>query len=145
LKMIDVKNIEIGDNFYYLDTGSPHYVAFRDNIKSINVLNVAREIRYNSRFNDEGTNVNFVEIIKDTIFVRTYERGVENETLSCGTGAVASAICVQIKMNVDSNKLEINTLGGLLKVEFKKNPNNEFNNIWLSGEAKFVFKGNIRV
>ena len=97
LKMKDVQNIEEGDGYYFLDTGSPNYVSFVEDVNKIDVYSEGRKIRFNKKFGAKGTNVNFVTVNKDRIFVRTYERGVENETLSCGTGVVASAICASLK------------------------------------------------
>ena len=89
--------------------------------------------------------MNFVEIINDELFVRTYERGVGNETLSCGTGVTASAICASIKMNTDKSSWDIKTLGGNLNVRFKKAGDQSFTDIWLTGPATFVFKGEIDI
>lgn len=138
LKMNDVFDVEQNENFYFLDTGSPHYVCFEQNVKSKDIVKEAREIRYNARFKAEGTNVNFVEIInQQEIFVRTYERGVEDETLSCGTGVTACALVGFFK-ELD-NPLTINTLGGILKVSFEKKADS-FTNIFLIGKAEKVFE-----
>jgi diaminopimelate epimerase len=138
LKMNDVIEVEQNENFYFLDTGSPHYVCFDKEIKEKDVVKEGKAIRYNGRFAAEGTNVNFVEVMtKDEIFVRTYERGVEDETLSCGTGVTACALVSSLK-NL-SNPLTINTLGGELKVSFEKEAN-KFKNIFLIGKAEKVFE-----
>ena len=138
LQMTDVQEIKCFDDGYFLDTGSPHFVKFVDNVCTINVLEEGKKIRYDSRF-EHGTNVNFVEIQgKNTIFVRTFERGVEDETLSCGTGVTASAL-VFASLNPELQDVIIKTLGGKFSVNF--NRNNKFSHIFLQGETCFVFKG----
>jgi diaminopimelate epimerase len=141
--MQDVSKVNKVNNNYYLNTGSPHYVLLKDEIDKIDVINRGREIRYSGEFKPEGTNVNFVEIKHDELYVRTYERGVENETLSCGTGVTASAISASIHTNTDKNSFNIITKGGNLHVSFEKIDNNSFKNIWLTGPAIFVFQGEI--
>jgi len=145
LKMLDVLMVSKANEGYFLNTGSPHFVCFKDNIEEINVYNRGKEIRYSQEFMPEGANVNFVQILEDEIFVRTYERGVENETLSCGTGVTASAICTSIHTNSDKNSYQVKTLGGKLKVEFTKEDSKKYTNIWLSGPATFVFEGEISI
>jgi diaminopimelate epimerase len=142
LKMLDVNKIEVYDDFYFINTGSPHYVKFINNINNFDVYNKGKKIRYDKKFILTGTNVDFVEIIKNAIFVRTYERGVENETLSCGTGVIASALATAIKTGSNNDFFNIQTKGGNLKVSFKKY-NNSFTDIWLEGPVSFVFKGEI--
>ncbi|MFP4023322.1 MAG: diaminopimelate epimerase [Thiohalospira sp.] len=141
LQMQDVKNILKIDNNYFVDTGSPHYVIFTRNVKDIDVFKEGKIIRNSNHFAPKGTNVNYAEINDQKLFVRTYERGVENETLSCGTGVTATAICASIEQNSAKNSYNIITLGGELNVTFQKQANNSFTNIWLTGPAKFVFKG----
>lgn len=143
LEMQNVSNVNKVNNNYYLNTGSPHYVLFSDNIDKIDVVNRGREIRYSGEFKPEGTNVNFVEIKHDELYVRTYERGVENETWSCGTGVTASAISASIHTKTDKSSYRIITKGGTLHVSFEKIDKNSFKNIWLTGPATFVFKGEI--
>lgn len=143
LKMSDVNQIEIGDKFFFLDTGSPHYVSHAPQIDNINLVKTGREIRNSDQFKPDGTNVNFVEEISDNhIKVRTYERGVEDETYSCGTGVVASAISTYVKNN-KSSSFHIDVKGGKLEVNFEGNKKDGFKNIWLIGSATFVFKGQI--
>ncbi len=146
LKMKDVDEIEAAADFSFLNTGSPHYVAFVKNITAFNVFEEGKKIRYNSRFKTEGTNVNFIEKQGEELFVRTYERGVEDETYSCGTGVTAAALVAAIN-NVSSgtNYCNINTLGGKLKVKFNNHNNKSFTDVWLEGSATFVFKGEIKI
>lgn len=145
LQMKDVNDIRMVNTNYYLNTGSPHYVIFRENIKDIDVFKRGREIRYSAEFDPEGTNVNFVEFQVDKIVVRTYERGVENETLSCGTGVTASAICASLYSKSKKSSYDIITAGGKLNVSFKKQDKNNFTDVWLTGPAVFVFKGEIDI
>ena len=143
--MQDVTNINIVNGNYFLNTGSPHYVTFKDNVKEIDVYNRGKEIRNSNEFAPDGTNVNFVEFQGDKIFVRTYERGVENETLSCGTGVTASAIAASLYEDSDKNSYNIITLGGNLHVSFVKENMNTFKDIWLSGPATWVYSGEINI
>jgi len=146
LKMTDVKNIEAGTDFFFMNTGSPHYVKHTSNVVALNVFEEGRKIRNSDRFKEEGTNVNFIERFDDYLFVRTYERGVENETLSCGTGVTASALAAAcIGMSTSKNNCIVKTPGGNLNVKFDKVLENTFYNIWLEGAAQFVFKGSIEV
>ena len=142
IKMIKVSNIDEAHNGCLLDTGSPHFVKFCSSVNNINVFDSGRELRNNKEISEDGVNVNFTEIIDNTsIKVRTYERGVENETLSCGTGVIASALSAHSKGLVDSNRIKISTLGGELFVSFDFK--NVYDNIWLEGPAIEVFKGQI--
>lgn len=140
LKMSDVLEVEEGDDYYYLNTGSPHYVSFTDDVAQLSLVEDARKIRYNSRFKLEGTNVNYVASLNDGIKVRTYERGVEDETLSCGTGVTACAIASFLKINNDQDQWTVETEGGELEVSFDV-VNTSFTNIWLTGKAVLVYKG----
>ncbi len=143
LGLKDVKNIiETGDG-YLMNTGSPHFVTFVKDIDRINVNAEGKIIRYNKGLSKEGVNVNFVEISGEKIFIRTYERGVEEETLSCGTGSVAAAIAVCIKYGLKNNKFELNAPRGKLVVSFVKKDDNSFHEIFLEGTAVFVFEGTI--
>ena len=142
VQMCDVKNIEIHEEFIYLDTGSPHVVINKLDVDNLNVVEEGRKIRFNDRFKDTGTNVNFIERDFDVLKVRTYERGVEDETLSCGTGVTASAIASGV--NGRENACKIITPGGELFVTFTKE-NNSASNVWLQGPAVFVFAGEIEV
>ena len=143
IKMIDVFEVEVRDKYVYLDTGSPHYVQFVKDLKNYPVFEQGKSIRYNERFKQNGTNVNFVEILGSSCMVRTYERGVENETFACGTGVTAVAIAAHAnKKNLD-NPLSVSVLGGVLKVSFEE-VNGIYKNVWLTGHAKQVFKGSIK-
>lgn len=145
LQMIDVKEVIIQNQDYILNTGSPHYVRFVENITDFPVVATAREIRYNDTFSKEGINVNFAEIIdENTVFVRTYERGVEDETLACGTGVTAVALSIAHKKNIPDGITHIQTLGGNLSVSWHKQ-GAIYTHIFLQGEAKFVFKGKIKL
>lgn len=145
LKMQDVATVEHHSSYALLNTGSPHFVKFANNVEDIDVVQTGREIRYSKQFEKEGINVNFVETIdEDGIFVRTYERGVEDETMSCGTGVTAAAL-----MNAHNdrgfNRVEVKTPGGNLSVEFNKIDDDHFESIWLCGPASLVYKGEIEV
>ena len=142
LKMKDVVVDEITDDYFFIHTGSPHYVTFAEGVEHLDVITEGKKIRYNTRFANEGTNVDFVEIRKDHLFVRSYERGVEDETLSCGTGVTASALAYAIKYPSKNTSAEILTKGGNLKVYYKQS-GNSFTDIWLEGPVEFVFEGEI--
>lgn len=146
LKMNNVDGIEVGNDYFFLNTGSPHYVVFNNNVNELDVVAEGRKIRYNNHFKKEGTNVNFVQKTDDGILVRTYERGVEDETLSCGTGVTACSIVASLKnISTQSNLCKVKTPGGNLIVHFKKQNENSFSDIWLEGAATFVFKGEIKI
>lgn len=144
LKMKDVDHIETHFSGFVLDTGSPHYVKPESDLINLDVVKEGREIRYSDTYKKNGINVNFVEQKDHSIFVRTYERGVEDETLSCGTGVTAAAL-VYVHNDNGFNRVEVETPGGHLAVEFDKTGENKFENIWLCGPADFVFKGTIDV
>lgn len=143
LKMKDVDTIINFHGDYILNTGSPHFVKSTPDVMNKNVYEEGYAIRNSDDFKEEGINVNFVESIgDDRIIVRTFERGVENETLSCGTGVTASAL-VFAHNESGFNRIEVITLGGRLAVEFDKKGDTLFENIWLCGPATFVFEGKI--
>jgi diaminopimelate epimerase len=145
LKMKDVTGVKDSLNHFVLDTGSPHYVKHTGDVMNIDVVNEGRAIRNSKDFAQEGINVNFVETLdEDRIYVRTYERGVEDETLSCGTGVTASAL-ISAHNDNGFNRVEVKTSGGKLSVEFEKINDNHFVNIWLCGPAEMVFKGEINL
>lgn len=143
LKMSDVNKVETGNDYFFIDTGSPHYIKFVNDPDIINVVEEGRKIRYNERFSNAGTNVNFITYNNNTLFIRTYERGVEDETLSCGTGAVAAVLATAYKgLLANKTHCMLSTKGGMLTVHFEK-INNGFENIFLEGPATFVFDGEI--
>ncbi|PKF73468.1 diaminopimelate epimerase [Chryseobacterium sp. PMSZPI] len=143
LKMINVDTISHDGNDFVLNTGSPHYVKYVEHLEDFNVYTEGHGIRNSENYKEKGINVNFVEKnAADEIFVRTYERGVEDETYSCGTGVTASALTFLQKDNLTSVKVK--TLGGNLKVYAEKN-GNSFRNIWLEGPAKQVFRGKVDI
>lgn len=144
LKMTDVTDIKADGSNFILNTGSPHYVIFKANIDDIDIVPEARKIRYSAQF-PKGINVNFVEITgNQTIKVRTYERGVEDETYSCGTGVVASSLCFALLTQTSNNIVDVITKGGHLSVQFEKSAEG-FNNIYLHGKAVKVFEGTIQI
>ena len=147
IKMEMNVNSDIVSNSYgtWLDTGSPHLVIEKDDIDKLDVNNEGRLIRYNDFYKKEGVNVNFIEKISDDQFkIRTYERGVENETLACGTGSTASAICMNFLGRTKSGKITMKCKGGDLNVQF--NPSNKgYEEISITGPAKLVFDGRIKV
>ena len=142
LQMIDVSVVEKFEEYTFLDTGSPHHVELVSDIKHLDVKAKGSAIRYSDLYKDKGgSNINFVEQISDDSFVmRTYERGVEDETLSCGTGATAVAIAMFDKGLTKSNTINLKVEGGFLTVSFK-NTNDNFEDVFLKGPAKQVFKG----
>lgn len=143
LKMSDVHGIKWQDGNAILNTGSPHYIAFMNNIEEMDVFNEGRKIRYNDVFKAEGINVNFVQKSDNQIRIRTYERGVEDETLSCGTGATASAIASRTTLG--KHVVPVQVQGGMLSIDFTRTSESACENIWLTGPAKFVFKGEINL
>lgn len=145
LKMKDVLKIEDYHGDSIVDTGSPHYVKMVSVITDYDVVGEGRAIRNSGHFVKEGINVNFVQQKDDDeIIVRTYERGVEDETYSCGTGVAACAIvCYHNEMGF--NDVIVYTKGGKLSVEFDKHSNHQFDNIWLCGPAEKVFEGEVEI
>jgi diaminopimelate epimerase len=140
LKMKDVHTVLQKDNHFVLNTGSPHYIKFVDDVMHYDVSGEGRRIRNSASYAAEGINVNFVEQAHKRIIVRTYERGVEAETLSCGTGVTAAAL-VSAHNERGFNSIDIQTPGGNLCVEFDKLGDEDFENIWLCGPATLVFQG----
>ena len=145
LKMQNVSDVRNYHGDYILNTGSPHYVKVITDIMMLDVVKKGKEIRYSKEFEKEGINVNFVERMHedDHILVRTYERGVEDETYSCGTGVTAAAIVCFHNEN-GFNQVEVKTLGGNLSVEFDRIDDDHYENIWLCGPAELVFEGTIK-
>lgn len=148
LKMRDVTGMKNIGHDLFIHTGSPHYIRFEKTLRDSPIFEEGRKIRYSEAFKPGGTNVNFVEILPDNnLFVRTYERGVENETLSCGTGVTAAALAATTRGF--SSPIKIKTLGGELSVEFKTSHSGEsstsFTDIYLIGPAKRVFDGTLEL
>jgi diaminopimelate epimerase len=158
LKMNNVQKVQHLKEDLFINTGSPHYIKFITSIEDYPVYQEGKTIRYSDAYKPGGTNVNFVELLaENAIFVRTYERGVENETLSCGTGVTAAALAASYKGY--SSPVQIGTVGGQLSVEFKSGqtgPENgssasqsgqqdTFTDIFLVGPAKLVFEGDLEL
>lgn len=125
-----------------VNTGSPHLVRFVPEVAKVDVVREGRRIRSSKKFAPEGVNVDFVEVARDMLHVRTYERGVENETLSCGTGVTAAALVAACKFTPVRGSYLIQTPGGQLKVSFNQH-RNTFADVWLEGPVKMVFEGTI--
>ena len=145
LLMKDVDSIEKrSDNEFVLNTGSPHYVVFSDvDIDSLDIVGLAKKIRYNDEFAKEGINVNFVNIISENeLKVRTYERGVEDETYSCGTGVTASVLAYSQRNSISGKPINVQTLGGILSVKYTPNEQT-FKQVYLQGPALRVFEGEL--
>ncbi len=147
LKMSDVSNFEKLEKDYVIHTGSPHYIQFVSDLNSKNIVDFGKEIRYSDRFKNEGINVNLTEVLeKNQLMVLTYERGVEDETLSCGTGVTACVLAYGIENNLQGqNTVYVKVKGGDLSVSFNSKGEGEFDSIYLIGPATFVFKGEINV
>jgi diaminopimelate epimerase len=143
VKMKDVEDILFVKQDFFLDTGSPHYVCFVNNLKDWDVVGEGRKIRYSSQYKEKGVNVNFVKPSQEGLKVCTYERGVENETLSCGTGVTAAALAFAKRENLmGHSEVQVSTKGGSLAVFFEFD-GLRFSNIWLKGPVQFVYEGYI--
>ena len=143
LQMQNVAEVELHKNHVFLDTGSPHHVEMRTDLDTLNIQEEGSRIRYGAPYNEAGSNVNFVQKIDDSAFaVRTYERGVEGETFSCGTGVTAVGIAMNQLGETDQELLTLKTKGGDLKVSFQKAADG-FKDVWLIGPAQLVFKGEL--
>lgn len=144
LLMGDVAGVDEKGSDSFVNTGSPHHVRFVEDVQNYPIFTEGKKVRYDQMYAPAGTNVNFVQKLgENEIFVRTYERGVEDETLSCGTGVTAAAIA--FGKNLPSATIKIKTLGGQLSVKFKASENGAFREVWLIGPAKQVFAGKISV
>lgn len=142
LKMKDVGEVRtIGDDTFETNTGSPHYIKYVEDIDKENVVDFGKSVRYSDTYKTEGINVNLAEqLAPDKIKVYTYERGVEDETLSCGTGVTAAALSFAVKNKLEGNQhITVQTKGGQLEIRFNKSAS--FSNIWLIGPAVEVFEG----
>ncbi len=144
LKMNDVMQVSAYEHDYILNTGSPHYVSFKENVTHLNVRKAGFQIRHSGPFAQEGINVNFAHVSTDGIYVRTYERGVEDETYSCGTGVVAAAIVHGITNEEAKQSIKVKTLGGDLNVSFTK-AENRYTDVHLRGPATRVYEGVLEV
>jgi diaminopimelate epimerase len=144
LKMIDIHEVSYQNDSTVLNTGSPHFVKPVNGIDNFDVYTNGKAIRYNDVYHENGINVNFVEWKQDELFVRTYERGVENETFSCGTGVTAAAIAMSSD-TIGVQETKINTLGGNLLIKFNKLDAQHFSNVWLCGPATFIFEGQVTI
>jgi diaminopimelate epimerase len=144
LGMSPVSSLTNAGQDFFVNTGSPHHVRFVEDVNTYPVVEEGAAIRYSDAYTPKGTNVNFVTPISaDEIHVRTYERGVENETLSCGTGVTACALVYGYQNEL--HEVKIITLGGNLKVRFSENAAGSFQNIRLIGPAEQVYKGKIKL
>jgi diaminopimelate epimerase len=144
--MSSVEAIEKYQNDFVLNTGSPHYVQLVDDLDNLDVVRLGRQIRYSDQFKQVGINVNFVkQIAQKHISIRTYERGVEDETLSCGTGATACALVEGRSFSEGNHSVCVDVLGGQLQVSYERHEDGSFSHVNLKGPATFVFEGAIHV
>lgn len=137
--MRDVGEVEKNDHGFFVNTGAPHVVVLKDKVDQVSIVEAGRAIRYSEKYAPVGTNVNFMEEVPDGIKIRTYEKGVEDETLSCGTGVTACALTYAY-LHPLAMAVKVYTRGGVLEVMFDRKEKG-FANIRLSGAATFVFKG----
>lgn len=145
LGMKEVDFVKIEPDYVFLNTGSPHHVMMVDDLKNFDVKNVGAQIRYSDLYGKPGSNVNFVNQISENHFaLRTYERGVEDETWSCGTGATAAAIAMHAIGKTTAHHIYLDVEGGKLEVSFVKE-GNKYTNVFLKGPATFVFEGEIAI
>lgn len=145
LQMIDVADIKIESDYVFLNTGSPHHVQLVDDLEHYDIKGNGARIRYSDLYGKQGSNINFVKQFDETTFsLRTYERGVEDETLSCGTGATAVAIAMNVLGKTDSTSINLYVQGGKLTVSFDRNET-QFTHVFLKGPAEFVFNGIIEI
>ncbi len=145
LGMKDVDEVKIESDYVFLNTGSPHHVMLVDDLDNYDVKGIGAKIRYSDLYGKVGSNVNFVKQLSDDHFrLRTYERGVEDETYSCGTGATAAAIAMNALGKTNSNHIKLDVEGGKLEVSFVKE-GSVYTNVFLKGPATFVFEGEIDI
>lgn len=146
LSISDVSEIKFFEDGEYLNTGTSHFVKFCNNVDEVDIIPQGRAIRYDKRFDFAfGVNANFVQVVSENnLKIRTYERGVEDETLACGTGITAAAIAYANKFNITTNHVNIKARGGDLRVHFQRQ-GDRFSQIYLEGPAKRVFKGEIEI
>ncbi|MBF4986271.1 diaminopimelate epimerase [Nonlabens mediterrranea] len=144
LQMSDVTEMRIENSYVYTNTGSPHHVQLTENLADLDVYQEGKYLR-NNIYGKTGANINFVQLTdRETFKVRTYERGVEDETLSCGTGVTAVAIAMHKTNHTNANEVKLETPGGTLKVSFEASETG-YKNIWLTGPALSVFKGTFTI
>jgi len=143
LKMNDVSSITRYSDGIFTNTGSPHFVFLHRSPHMTDMVKLGIKHRYEKRFGKGGTNVNAISYINNIITIATFERGVEAETLSCGTGSVAAALAVSELSGRAEKEYIIRAKGGELNVKFRKNRNGKYTDIYLTGPAEFVFEGNI--
>ncbi len=145
LKMTDVLEVNSNMDFVFLNTGSPHHVEFVKDVAKVDVNKIGARIRSGEPYFEEGTNVNFIEITgENSLKIRTYERGVEGETLACGTGVTAAAIAAFETGKLKESEIFVNAVGGNLSVKFERTLAGHYENIWLTGPAERVFEGFLR-
>ncbi len=144
LKMNDVQHIKEDRGDFILDTGSPHFVRFEQNLELLDVEKEAKKIRYSEEFSSQGINVNFIRENDHQLEIRTYERGVEAETLACGTGVTAAALVAAARNGMSTGSYDVKARGGKLTVSYERDGSG-FKNIWLTGPAVFVFEGVIEI
>ncbi|MDB9874498.1 hypothetical protein OAC97_04500 [Flavobacteriaceae bacterium] len=141
--MQEVSTVTSNEHYHILDTGSPHYVALQSGLQAIDMNAEGAKIRHSAPFDESGVNVNFAEKInEDTFAIRTYERGVEGETLSCGTGATAVAIAMYHSNQTSSKSITLEARGGNLQVLFEP-LSSSYSDVWLCGPTEQVFKGEL--
>ena len=147
LHLKNVNGIDLLEDGYHVDTGSPHFVKFVTSLDQIDVTSEGKEIRNQDRFGSGGVNVNFVEFgdQSNKISVRTFERGVEAETYSCGTGVAAAALCSFLHLKSDLFSYRIHTPGGDLQVSFSNQQQNQYTDIQLTGPAAHVYDGSVEI
>ena len=144
IQMKDVGAVSWEGNHCVLNTGSPHYILLHENPDAVDVISEGAAIRYCERFGKEGINVNFVRMGEAELWMRTYERGVEAETLSCGTGVTAAAISLA-SIQKEVSEVTVHTRGGELKVKLERTSEGLFEDVWLCGPAQLVFQGIIQL
>ena len=143
LQMKNVEEVKVEKDYVFLNTGSPHHVTLVEDLENFDVKNNGARIRYSELYGKAGSNINFVKQLSENHFrLRTYERGVEDETLSCGTGATATAIAMNAIGRTNANTIKLEVEGGELEVSFEKHTNG-YTNVFLKGPATFVFEGEI--
>lgn len=145
LKMNDLKQMDIYPDHIVLNTGSPHYIEEVNNLEDYPVFEKGKAIRYSKEF-PKGINVNFIEQKENNWYIRTYERGVEDETWACGTGATAAALAIaELKNLYNISELRLQAKGGALTIKFKRTGPGYFEDVWLCGGAEYVYEGNLEV